>query len=245
MIYGIIYCVTNHVNGKQYIGQTIQPLSIRWKEHLCHAKHYDFPIYRAIRKYGACNFDIAMADTANSKEELDRKETEWIMAAGTMLPNGYNAICGSLGNGIITNDIRLRLSDAMVKRWTDQTYRAKMKASTTGKTRGPFSEEHLRKLSQAHMGKKHTAEQNRKVSAASKALWKDEVYAAKARAGLSKLIQKQEVPVLNVSTGVVFRSANEAARQSGAFQQNITKCCQGTRKRAGGCEWAYAKGCET
>lgn len=56
-----IYCFTNKINNKKYIGQS-RDLETRKKSHL---RNYDNPnlvtynglFYRAIRKYGIDNFD--------------------------------------------------------------------------------------------------------------------------------------------------------------------------------------------
>ena len=45
--------------------------------------------------------------------------------------------------------------------------------------------------------------------------------------------------VLCVSTGERYSSVSEAARASGACNQNIVKVCQGVRKTAAGLRWAY------
>lgn len=51
-----VYCFTNRINGKKYIGSTINDPKRRYMQHLYHAKkdtpksHY--PLYQAIRKYG-------------------------------------------------------------------------------------------------------------------------------------------------------------------------------------------------
>ena len=37
MYEGYIYCITNTVNGKQYIGQTKRTVEERWKQHICNA----------------------------------------------------------------------------------------------------------------------------------------------------------------------------------------------------------------
>ena len=47
---GYIYKITNLINNKIYIGQTIRDVQIRWKEHL--RSKDEAPIHKAIRKYG-------------------------------------------------------------------------------------------------------------------------------------------------------------------------------------------------
>ena len=69
----IIYKITNKINGKVYIGQTIQPLKKRWNLH--RAKKSGCPaLTRAFEKYGKDNFDICIIDHAHAREELDNKE---------------------------------------------------------------------------------------------------------------------------------------------------------------------------
>ena len=47
--------------------------------------------------------------------------------------------------------------------------------------------------------------------------------------------------VVCLDTGKVYSSAAEAARSVGSYNQNIIKCCQGKRNRAGGLRWKYAE----
>lgn len=49
-----LYVITNLVNGKQYVGITINPKK-RWIFHCCHQTQV---IGRAIRKYGKENFQF-------------------------------------------------------------------------------------------------------------------------------------------------------------------------------------------
>jgi hypothetical protein len=56
---GIIYLITNKVNGKKYIGQTVHSASRRWGGHKLSAnKGSRLPIHSAIRKYGPENFTV-------------------------------------------------------------------------------------------------------------------------------------------------------------------------------------------
>lgn len=114
----IIYKITNDVNGKLYIGQTIRPLTDRWKDHVYRAKHdSQYALHRAIRKYGVKHFHIEQIDLASSKEELDRKEKYWIKTLNTMSPSGYNLVDGGRTPNW-TDEIRSKVSGA--NHWTNR-----------------------------------------------------------------------------------------------------------------------------
>ena len=55
----LIYKVTNTVNGKSYIGQTVQPMNVRKGGHLYSAfqQNSNFYFHKALRKYGKENFE--------------------------------------------------------------------------------------------------------------------------------------------------------------------------------------------
>lgn len=88
-----IYKITNNVNGKIYIGQTIRPIEQRFRRHICDAESgvVNTHLARAIRKYGPSNFQVQEIDTANSQEELCQKEQYWIRTYGSIDSSiGYN-----------------------------------------------------------------------------------------------------------------------------------------------------------
>jgi len=77
--YGIIYKITNLKNCKVYIGQTIQPLNIRWCAHKSDAKSgKNKPLYNGIRKYQERNFKVEEIERCTSAEQLDEREKYWI-----------------------------------------------------------------------------------------------------------------------------------------------------------------------
>lgn len=106
----IIYKITNLVNGKMYIGQTIRPLEKRWKAHY-RERHSDRPISRALCKYGRENFKIEEITRASSRDELDELEKFWIIELDTMNPlNGYNARGGGNTGRGVCEETRTKMS---------------------------------------------------------------------------------------------------------------------------------------
>ena len=88
-----IYKITNLVNGKSYIGQSVN-IQKRFNAHKSAAfnpnnKNYDFPLYRAIRKYGIENFKFEILEECN-KSQLDIKEMWYISQYQTHSKKGYN-----------------------------------------------------------------------------------------------------------------------------------------------------------
>ena len=71
---GIIYCFTNKINGKKYIGQTMSFMKTRIGQHLHEAKKEQpkFAFHKALKKYTIYNFDLKILETlsANSREAL-------------------------------------------------------------------------------------------------------------------------------------------------------------------------------
>lgn len=87
-----IYKITNLVNNKIYIGQTVHP-NKRWWEHQQKAKtHYDdYPIHLAINKYGVKNFSFEILEWT---EDYNNEEARLIKEYNSISPNGYNLIEG-------------------------------------------------------------------------------------------------------------------------------------------------------
>ena len=60
-----IYCITNQINGKQYVGKTTQSITKRFKEHCQDYKRErndKRPLYKAFNKYGIENFIVETED---------------------------------------------------------------------------------------------------------------------------------------------------------------------------------------
>jgi len=87
---GLIYIITNKVNGKQYVGQTVSKLNDRWAGHKCDARVKNTIIAHAIVKYSPENFEIFAIEENIPYSQLDEKEISYIKEYNTLTPNGYN-----------------------------------------------------------------------------------------------------------------------------------------------------------
>lgn len=100
---GYIYLIKNKINNHKYVGQTLQTIEKRWYHHKYDSKRLDYPLYKAIRKYGSNNFLITEIERLedinkhNLSKKLDEREIYWINYYGTYT-NGYNQTIGGQNN---------------------------------------------------------------------------------------------------------------------------------------------------
>lgn len=111
-----IYLVTNKINGKQYVGQTVRSVADRWVRHVSASKTQQDNNYfhNAIRKYGRDSFEITILEEVEKASELDAKEQYYIEKYNTYYPNGYNTTRG--GGGVQRHD------HEKIKRLWDEGY---------------------------------------------------------------------------------------------------------------------------
>lgn len=94
-MFGFIYIITNSINSKAYIGQTIRTIEERFKEHCrtkCSQGELNMLIKRAIKKYGEKNFKITELERCN-EENLDDREVYYISLYDSYY-SGYNMTKG-------------------------------------------------------------------------------------------------------------------------------------------------------
>jgi len=136
---GIVYKVTNMVNGKIYIGQTTNSLHKRWIAHKslarCGRKNRDVSVLaRAISKYGEESFLVESICCPISLDNLDGLERGFILSIQTLVPEGYNIHPGG------------RTSRG---RKTSEETKLKQSEALKGRT---FTETHCRAISEAKKG---------------------------------------------------------------------------------------------
>lgn len=149
--FGIIYKITNTINGKVYIGQTTASLRKRFSGHKW--KGSTSRISKAIKKYGGSNFTAEVVCRCDSLSDLNNREISVIKAYNSLIPHGYNVHLG--GNS------HKRITGPMLGRNHSEATKKKMSISATGVKK---SKEHCIRIGLAKKGTKWSEESKLKLS---------------------------------------------------------------------------------
>lgn len=132
MVYAVIYKYTNKLNGKTYVGQTINE-DQRMKDHLKAARlesnsQHHTPFHRALKKYGLENFDYEVIFRIHcpkevAKDILNPLEEKYVKEYSAFIKDGgYNLTKG--GDGVKGREIpieqRKRQSEALKGRFAGE-----------------------------------------------------------------------------------------------------------------------------
>lgn len=107
-----IYKITNCVNGKIYIGQTVQENpKMRWYSHCDYVrKGKKSHLYDSMRKHGIENFVWEIIDCAIDINELNQKEQRWLEYYQSIATVYNNRAAG--GNKIHSDKSKLKMKEA-------------------------------------------------------------------------------------------------------------------------------------
>ena len=182
----VIYKATNTKTGKIYIGKYERKFNIRKSQHKHNAfiKKIDTYLYKSMRKHGFDVFKWEIIDTAETKDELNKKEIYWIKRLKSRAPNGYNMTNGGDGGtGFKHNEeTRKQMSERQKNKWKNPDYRRRMVSINIGRKASPQTLKALsiahkkrwrepgyrEKMSKVFSGTPHTEETKRKISEAKK-----------------------------------------------------------------------------
>jgi group I intron endonuclease len=148
--FGLIYKITNKLNGKCYIGQTTLPLYKRISAHLRQVGKTRHPLYCSIQKNGWSNFTVEVLIYAADRNSLDYWEDYYISKFNSLY-GGYNLLPG--GNGrLLTKEVKQKISLALLAKtqpWVSVESRKQAAIKLTGLRR---SEQTKIKLSTSKLG---------------------------------------------------------------------------------------------
>lgn len=259
-VYGVIYKITNMINGKCYIGQTVTGFDRRYSSGLynTHNEHLKY----SIEKYGIENFEIVkIFDVAFSKEELDIKECMYIKIFDSMNPNkGYNKSTGG-ANPLPSEESKIKRSKSLMGHFVSEETKQKIseKAKLRTSEENPFygkqhSDETKEKIGKANKGRKWSDDARRKMSEDRKGrkspmegkhhseetkrkISENHAFKGKSRPEVSEKMSGKNnphaKPVICITTNEIFYTATEATKYYNINQTGVTDCCKGRQKSAG------------
>lgn len=169
-IYGIVYKVTNLIDGKVYIGQTVQTLRRRRRAHENLSAKPSTYFHRALAKHGFANFSWEIVDNCASKQSLHAREQYWIDHCACMAPAGYNSAEGGKGGAYLESH-KQRISEALKGRVVSAETRQKQSRMRKGMKMPPSAIEKFKARTgekNSFFGKTHAEETKRLIGAKSK-----------------------------------------------------------------------------
>lgn len=231
---GFIYCLTNLVNGKCYIGQTMKSVHTRWLEHQWYAKKNadatNIVLYRAINKYGAENFNVAVIKIISRhtrdelKDALNKEETASIREYDTLKPKGYNMNEGGYEPVLVTR-VPIYCFDM------DGNYICKYPSMCAAERATGIGHTLISRACNPNITDRGSA---------GGFLWSKTmeapVYNFDQGAGHRRPVRQMDK---NGNIIKEFKSITDAANELGIHISLVYKCCIGERKSTGGYRWSF------
>ena len=211
-------------NGKVYVGITKNSIYKRWANG--QGYRHNKRMTNAIKRYGWENVSHIIIDENLSKEEACKLEIEKIKEFdSTNEENGYNYSTGG------------ESGSSGVKQ-SEETIRKRIQNTNGGVN--PFlgkkhTEETRKKMSAACKGRKRSEEDKIKISKKLKGVKKSE----ETKLRMKKAQEKNRKKVICLTTGIIYDSISDAAKAIGASNSNITCACNGTYKKTHKMEFRF------
>ena len=237
--FNCIYCFTNKINEKKYIGQTVN-FNRRLREHKNKSGKDNLPFHNAINKYGIENFDIEiLIENIETQKELDDYEKIFIKKFNTGNKDfGYNvAEGGSSGN------VFKHMSQEKFEEFTE-----KIRQNSIEMWNGRNDEEKqeiIDKIAEGNKGKVVSDETRKKISESLKKSYKDGKITPHNKGKISnkrKYENKKEHEVVRYDEKTKqykFYKMKSLAKDDGFDESCISKCCKKQRKTHKGYYWFY------
>ena len=217
-----IYKITNKINGKCYIGKSIN-IERRFKEHKYICSESNQTLKRAYKKYGRENFEFSILEEC-LEEELNKKEIYYIK----ILKPQYNRTSG--GDGCAGHCVSEETKEILRKKGKEQWNRLSkeekqriikynLKKPQIGHL---VSKETREKLRKCNLGKKQTQETIEK---------RKQTFIEKKKNGYVQTNENHRKKVICIETGEIFNSLKEAIDK-----YNLTSLCHHLKGRQKTCK---------
>jgi len=212
---GIIYKVTHKESGRSYIGATTGTMKKRKTDHIQKAKKSLGGYFQnAIATQGPEAFVWTQIDTANSIDDLARKEKEYVIKYDSK-ENGYN---DDSGGGFQKSVYQYSIEDRSLIDTFDCLESA---ANAVGA--------HKNSIAKVCSGENRTC----------KGYYWSYLHPIPL---VLQDARKRTVVQMDLIGNVLtqYDSVAEASERSGLSKTCIARCCRGERKKSGGFLWKYA-----
>lgn len=231
-----VYCHTNKINNKKYIGITRQNVQQRWRD----GKGYQGQIkfYNAIQKYGWDNFHHDILYENLTEEEACNIE-QFLIRYYNTITNGYNTLPG----GNVTNHSQSTIN--------------KMKQKSVKHSKEVIDKITATKIEKygIHVKCIETNQIFNSMGEASKIMNIDKSSISRCCKGqqltaggyhwcfeqesIKNLDDKRKKKVRCITTGKIYNSVQEAANDTDSDASNICKVCNGKYKTTNKLKWEW------
>lgn len=229
----IIYCITNTVNNKKYIGKTINTFNYRYNNSwVKNTKNKS--LKEDILIYGENSFCVEILEYGWSADDLLRLESYYIATFNTLYPNGYNMqydddpmndtddgfiYIAGYKNKII-NKFQKDKNDKCIKKYLNYGRKTH------------HSQETRMKISQKIKGQKRSPETKQKIT---------EALLKRDKSFLNKY--KKSVLQIDIKTNEIVKEFDSISEASRFFNKKdnslIGAVCRGKGKIAYGFKWRF------
>lgn len=249
---GYIYKITNIVNNKCYIGETIQVPDRRWYNHKTSIKNNKgCPLLsKAFKKYGESKFKFEVLIICFDEDRFIY-EKEYIKKLNSLTPNGYNATEGGEPGGHFkgkthTNNTKMILKEKATL-WVNNVIN-KTKLIHLIRNGLEKSEKWKKAKEEKRVGthvnnlikKPKTDETKNKISNSLKKYYHQNPNVNKIHNIIGRKGRKVYQFTNNNELINTFNSIKEAADNTNISNRNIHSNVSGRSKTAGGYIWKYA-----
>lgn len=253
-----IYCFTNLINQKKYVGSSCSDdPKARFRQHMYLMNHPEqpkgqYPLYCALRKYGLENFDYSILEELPddfSEEQVRDIEQQYCIKFNVLVPNGYNQ----------TLETHHPLNDSLTYQKMKETKRNNAKEVAEVDENNNIINKWRSIIDCAEStgyNEKHIADccrGERKTTSGKRFFWIDELgnliipeykkNQYKGEKGTTQIQSKsRKVVKIDKNTNEILATYDTlalAARENNCDSSGISKVCKNIRNYCGGYKWRY------